>query len=112
MKYHEINPIKRGEAQKIFDSSELDRFPETLLSIAFYEPDWEWVEEICLNYIEAKEKNIKRTAIACLGHLARIHKILNLEKVIPALEALKGDKEFIGYAEDALSDIDMFINKS
>jgi hypothetical protein len=44
-----------------------------------------------------------------LGHLARIHGQLDLERVEPRLRELRADPEVAGSAEDALDDIERFM---
>ena len=80
-----------------------------LLDVTFNIADWQWVQDQCLRLIANSNKDIKGLAITCLGHLARIHSIIDKKKVLPALEnVLKYDVALAGRAQDALDDITMF----
>jgi hypothetical protein len=48
-------------------------------------------------------------AATCLGHVARIHKRLDLDLVLGALVPLKSDPVIGGYVRDALDDIKFFL---
>ena len=46
---------------------------QALVSIAFYEQDWPWVQEQCLVLLSNKASAIRGLAATCLGHIARMH---------------------------------------
>jgi len=46
VRYHHTERIPR--AQEIFDSGTGLEISTALVSIAFHEPDWRWVQGICL----------------------------------------------------------------
>ena len=48
-------------------------------------------------------------AVTSLGHIARIHRQLDLDKVLPVLEKLRSDPEIGGRVEDALDDIRKYL---
>ncbi len=79
-----------------------------LLGVTYHEPDWEWVQGWCLRFLEFSDPDIRNTAIACLGHLARIHGRIDKTKVMKALRGHLDDLECAGRIEDALDDIEMF----
>ena len=45
----------------------------------------------------------------CLGHVARIHGHLDLDRCLPAIRGLLADEATRGKAEDALADIRAFV---
>ena len=106
MQYKNPTPIDRKTAIDIFASNNTENICQTLLSVAFYEPDWRWTQERCLELLSSDNCDISLLAVTCLGHIARIHKILDKDKVISALHlkisSCKAGKEII---EDALEDI-------
>lgn len=53
--------------------------------------------------------DLRLNAATCLGHLARIHKNLDLGLVLPKLLPLKGDAAIGPLVEDALQDIRFFL---
>jgi len=54
--------------------------------------------------------NVRRVAVTALGHLARIHRTLDLDRVLPVLAQISGEVEPAGTVEDAMDDIRLFIS--
>jgi hypothetical protein len=77
--------------------------------VASHDSDWRCVQEHCLRLTAAVDPAVRRVAATCLGHLARIHGQLDLERVGPRLRDLRADPEVSGSAEDALDDIQRFM---
>ncbi|MBF7092964.1 hypothetical protein IUY40_15635 [Flavobacterium sp. ALJ2] len=48
-------------------------------------------------------------AVTCLGHIARIHRVIDKEKVLKAFESRKDDEAINGRIEDAIDDINVFV---
>jgi HEAT repeat protein len=109
MHYQEITPISREEADREFASGKPDRIREALFSITHHDSDWRWVQGQCLLYAKHESDEVRRAAAQCLGSLARIHGTLDLDIVLPVLSNLLKDAKVGGYAEDALSDIRIFL---
>lgn len=107
--YHDVQPITKDAAQKMFLSNKVENICNALVSIAFYDPDWKWVQDKCLHFFLSNDPNISGLAATCLGHIARIHHKLDKEKVINLLNSRRNDAEIGGQIEDALDDIDSFI---
>ena len=109
MEYHEIFPIDRCDLERMFESGNEHAIVEALLSAAYYDPDWRWVQGLCLRFLDHSDRNVRWNAATCLGHLARIHRDLDLELVLPKLQELKGDPLVASSVEDALDDIHFFL---
>ena len=107
MIYKHPEPITKNEAEDFFKNSDAAIICDTLVAIAFYESDWKWVQEKCLYFLEADNPDIRAVAATCLGHVARIHKQLDRDKVINALKKHIHEKNVGGSVEDALGDIHM-----
>jgi hypothetical protein len=88
------------------DSSAISR---ALVAAALHDPDWAWVQEHSLRLLSAAEPDVRGVAATCLGHLARIHGMLDLDRVEPRLRELRHDPALGGRAEDALDDIQQFM---
>lgn len=92
-------------------SDETDRIVGALLSLLFYDEDWEYVENICIEYSNHSDSKVRGISILCFGHLARIHEQLHIEKVMPIINKALIDKDdFIRkHAYDAKDDINTFL---
>lgn len=109
MRYWEPQPISRADARAVFASGDAERISRTLVRLAYHDPDWTWVQNQCLRFLEASDPMVVTAAATSLGHLARMHRQLDLARVLPALQSLLGDEEVAGFAEDALLDISHFM---
>jgi hypothetical protein len=109
MQYKEILPMSRSELEAALESGNPAAIVDALLSAAFYDADWRWVQGICLRFLDHTDTNVRWNAATCLGHVARIHQILDLELVLPKLYLLKTDGAIGPCVEDALEDIRFFI---
>ena len=108
MQYEDVAPVTKNEAERAFKSLEPNQIVNALLGITYFDADWEWVQDWCLHFLESKDVSVRNAAIACLGHLARIHKTINKPKVLGALRNHIKDASFEGRIEDAIDDIEMF----
>ena len=111
--YEEITPLSRTVALKHIASSNETEQIYALWSIGLCDEDWQWTQNLCLSIIEdaSNYPEIKVVAIKCIGHIARIHQKLDLERVIETLQPLKVDAMYSGAIEDTLDDIEIFIDK-
>lgn len=82
---------------------------DALLSAAYYDPDRQWVQCQCLTLSRHRDHNVRWVAATCLGHLARIHRQLDLETVLQRLVEMKADPLVSAAAQDALDDIKFFL---
>ena len=109
MKYQKPRCMSKAEAERIFSSADASSLQGALVSMALHEPDWRWVQEKCLGLTAHPDAGVRALAATCLGHIARIHRQLDLDIVMPRLELLLADPETAGYAETAIDDVKMFI---
>ncbi len=109
--YQPPQPMTREEAYSAFATSKPELICSALVAIALHEPDWRWAQDRCLEFAQHPEATVRQIAATCLGHVARIHQKLDLEKVAPVLHQLLSDPELCvsGCAEDAINDIKTFM---
>jgi hypothetical protein len=109
MKYEEVKRMSREEADLAFHGGNPTEIVNALLSMAYYDSDWRWVQERCLEFLRFPNEVVCGTAVTCLGHLARIHRHLDLIVVLPALQELLHVPTLAGKVEDAMDDISLFV---
>lgn len=107
--YQEPHSISREETEAAFASRDPERIALALVNVAFHDADWRWVQERCLSFTHDDVAAVRQVAVTCLGHVARVHRQLDLERVLPALDELSRDSEV--QVEDALDDIHMFAGR-
>lgn len=111
LKYHEPEPLSKEMALRVFASGDSSEICHTLVATAFYEDDWQWVQNICLGFLRNEDPDIRGLAATCLGHIARIHRKLEKSRVLIALIPLlkDADTSVVAKVEDAISDITWFM---
>ncbi len=111
MRHEDIPPMSRQDAEAAFASGGAEAICRALLSAALHDPDWRWVQEQCLRCAGHPDAWVRRNAAIGLSHLARLHGVLELDKVGPVLKRLIKDPEAGGEAEDALQEIERRLGK-
>jgi hypothetical protein len=109
MQYEEIDSISRSDAMVGLGSANPRDICKALVRLAFHDPDLRWVQSLCIELAEHSTVEVQSTAILCLGHLARIHRALDLEKVVPLLIDLRKNPMLSGRVDDAMDDIEIFL---
>ncbi|MCV9933987.1 hypothetical protein OIU80_17025 [Flavobacterium sp. LS1R47] len=97
------------EIEKKLKSKDATIVINTLLETTFHNQNWEWVQDLCIELLENKNPDISGLAVTCLGHIARIHRVIDKEKVLKAFESRKDDEAINGRIEDAIEDINVFV---
>jgi hypothetical protein len=105
--YHQPRSITGEEAESAFASDDSAVIALALVNVAFYDPDWQWVQEKCVRYTRHYVAAVRQIAVTCLGHVVRIHRYLDLEIVLPVLDQLSQDPEV--KAEATLDDVRLFL---
>ena len=108
MEYENFYFLDKFEIEKKLETSIILDIPEILVGAINGVDDWEWLQHICLKYISHQDFWISTTAIAGLSDIARIHGMLNKEKVLKELEVIKNSnlKEVI---ESTIDDLSIFL---
>jgi hypothetical protein len=104
-KYQPVERRTREQVEALLAAGDAKRMVSALLSAAYYDPDWRWVQGKCLFHLTHADVWVRRTAANCLGLLAVFHKKLDAQVVLPALKNAAADPEVKAWAEDSLEDI-------
>jgi hypothetical protein len=108
-KYQDVKVIEKDKAEQIFLTNNVENICSALVSISFYEKDWKWAQDKCLEFLINNNVIIAGLAAICLGHIARIHGKIEKDRVINALKHNLSNKELAGQIQDALDDIELYI---
>jgi hypothetical protein len=109
MQYQEIRSRDRQEIELLLRSPEKVERLDALLSATYYDSDWRWVQNRCLDFLSHSDHEERALAATCLGHVARIHQDLDIELVLSKLAPLKNDPLVGSSVQDALDDIRLFL---
>jgi hypothetical protein len=111
LRYEEPRPLTREEAVEILESGDARALCEAIISLSLTEPDWRWVEREALRLTRHDDPDVRSVAATALGHLVRIHGRMDSGEVMSALNRLLSDPQTAGRAEDALSDIQIYLKR-
>jgi hypothetical protein len=88
MKYHEILPISKEDAEILLKCNNPEFICDALLRLTYHDSDFIWVQDKCIEFLEYPNIMVKEIAIVCLGHLARIHGQIGNPKLLSILKQL------------------------
>ena len=108
MKYEQPAPIDRETALGMIASGDAEQVESAIIQLALSDPDGDWVVSQALQLLSSGVGSVRATAATAIGHVARIHRSIDKDLVLPALRALGTDPEAASRAEDALDDIEVF----
>jgi hypothetical protein len=91
LKYEPVLPATREELEVLLKSDSPETVARALYAATKYEVDWSWVQDQCLKALTSPEVSVRWAAATCLGDLAFLRRSLNVEAVVPALEAATKD---------------------
>lgn len=111
MNYQEIPKLPRDRLEPLLRSADARVVADALLSAALHDPELAWVQTECLRHLDHADLGVRASAVIGLGHLARLHRRLDLGVVLPRLEHLQGDPQLGGRVNDVMDDIQMFVKK-
>jgi hypothetical protein len=111
MNYETIEPISRDEAERLLGQENREAICRTLVRVAMCEPDRRWAQTQCLRFAGHKDPFVRGVVATCLGHLARIHKAIDEDDVIPVVRQLLADSnpQTRAIAEDTISDFSIYL---
>jgi hypothetical protein len=109
MEYEELSPISREEATDALSRDD-DTYLlcQSLLRIALHDEDGEWALERVGRYLFHANPEVRSVAVASIGYLVRIHRGIDVKRVLPALYALQADSYVAMRVRDTLEDIRQF----
>lgn len=111
MKYETIEPISRDHAKRLLAKDNRETICRALVRVATFEPDRYWVQSQCLRFASHKDSFVRGVAATCLGHLARIHRVIDEDEVMPVVRQLLQDRDpqTRAIAEDTISDFSIYL---
>lgn len=105
--------MTKDEIMKVLrdQSASKDDKISTVMFAIFNLNDSRWLQEFCMQCANDGDSDIAGLAITGIGHIARMYGGVDLETVVPFLEDIKNKNTTLsGRAEDALEDIQIFMN--
>jgi len=113
MRYEEVGPLDRDTVTiRLRSDKEID-VCSALVAAALHDPDWRWVQSQCVAQAGHPSSRVRGVVAICFGHLARIHRQIDRERVEAVLGRLAIDAvpEVRGCVPDARSDFAIFLDR-
>ena len=109
MHYEELSPISREDADDALSRDD-DTYVlcQSLLRIALHEEDWVWALDHLGRFLLHTHPEVRGVAVASIGYLVRIHRAIDVSRVLPVLYALQADSYVASRVRDTLEDIRQF----
>lgn len=79
-------------------------------SVLYGGGDWRELQQLFLQLIDHEDQQVSALAVTCLGHLARVYRQLDEERVVSALRRAWSVPHLRGTATNALEDIEVFLH--
>ncbi|HKY20358.1 MAG TPA: hypothetical protein VJM31_03990, partial [Vicinamibacterales bacterium] len=77
------------------------RIAKALAAAALHDGDRVFVESLILSFLDHTDPLVRGVAAVSAGHVARIHRSLSVDQIVPKIEGLKMDSRTSGQAEEA-----------
>ncbi|NUQ73531.1 MAG: hypothetical protein HUU21_08250 [Polyangiaceae bacterium] len=111
MRYEELDAISRPEAVIELNSRDRERVCRALVRVTLFDVDRAWIEDWLEKFLQSEDVWIRGVAATCVGHVARIHRALDLVRLAPLLRRLLDNPATAGKAQDAFDDIEVYISR-
>lgn len=108
MRYEEPSDARWSDLATALLRQDEDGALNALLGAVLSEPDWRRSQGECLRLLGHAAPAVRRLAVTCLGHVARIHGQIDRPTVLAALNRMLSDPEVAGLVQDARDDIAQF----
>ena len=112
MEYKPVPEQSRASVERDLASGDPEKISAALYSATYHDPDWKWVQEACLRFINHDHVNVRWSAATCLGDLAMFHKTLDASRVLAALVEACKDETIRSAAEFSISLVNHVVKPS
>jgi len=108
MIYENYSFSTKSEVEKLLSHHDNDDIKKAIIGAINGIKDWEWLQNLCLNYIHNPDFWVAKTAITGISDIARIHRRLNIEKVRNSFNQVSNER-LQPIIKSTLDDIKIFI---
>ncbi len=109
LKYEDVERLPKKELITRLTNANPDVVAGALYSATRWDPDWQWVQQLCLENLGSPHLPIRWAAATCLGDLAFFRRPLDCDIVVPALTAATADPTISDPAAFSLSMVKQFV---
>lgn len=110
MSFQEQTRLSHADAEAAFRSEDTAAICSALAGAVLTDWDRTWLERWCVTLAEHPEPAVRQISATCLGHIARRFRTIDPTS-IEALHRLCDDPDASTYAQDALEDVRLSVDR-
>ena len=104
-------PATPAEVEAALDDEDVSRALNAMVGCALYgHGDWRKTQDLYLVLLDHTDRQVQSLAATGLGHLTRVYRRLDEDRVIAALRRARSLPHVRGTAQDALHDIKHYLH--
>ncbi|GAA0228133.1 HEAT repeat domain-containing protein [Cryptosporangium japonicum] len=109
--FHNPPPATPDDVLSALDRADIPAATNAMVGCALYgDGDWREAQSLFLALLDHDDPQVQSLAATCLGHLARVYRQLDEDRVVPALRRARQKPHVRGTATDALGDITTYLH--
>ncbi len=110
--YKPLPALTRDQVEAAIKNNDIGTLISSALSVATYDRDWKYAQDVCLRLAHHTDATIRGNAILAIGYIARVHRKLEKHVVEPVLLRARRDPEawVRARAEDAIDDVNLYMD--
>ncbi|MCL4265027.1 MAG: hypothetical protein KJ069_17555 [Anaerolineae bacterium] len=111
MKYQEITPRTKEQAEAALVRDQPEELVTTVLSVGLHSDDLVWSQDFCCRLFNHSNEFVRGNAILAIGHIARRFGVLDEILLPPLIEEASADPSpFVqGQLESCKEDLQLFV---
>jgi hypothetical protein len=109
--FHNPPPATPADVRAALERDDLPGALDAMVgSVLHGGAEWRELQEFNLQLLDHEDRQVSALAATCLGHLARVYRQLDQERVVSALRRVRSTLHLEGAAANALEDIEVFLH--
>jgi hypothetical protein len=112
MNYENLAPRGRAELEAMMKSGDAAVVATAVLSAALHETDRAYAERLIMESLQHQDAWVRGSAAIAASHIARVHRALSVNTIVPMIEKLLLAPHTKGKALDALDDIQLYLKQA
>ena len=106
--YEAVEPLDWSKTYKSLLSDDIEAMVRAVLTIS-WQDDWQYAQDVCFKFARHNDPDVSRISVIGLGHIARIHGMIDLESVLELAAEINVRGRHVGELDDMLSDIMVYV---
>lgn len=109
-KYNKPSEINKEQFLDVVNEGIISSTCQAIVDAVYYIEDYDWVLEQFKHLLNHKDVQVRGVVVSCVGHLARTNERADKKQLLAILQPLLSHQDIIGRVEDAMEDIEIFLD--